>query len=157
MADDVDQITDRMWTLLQAAVEGDIDRAYTVFNEVVAHGEAWTYSLLCGLSQIVKLCVATAYGESLSAHMDLFPLVYDVESGQRVNAEEAGPAGAFAVRFITANCNDDRELTRTIWEAFLIAHPGDEEVQTDAFASVLAVAVAATRRYSVAKGGGSDD
>lgn len=113
-----DVLEPRIWELLQAGVDGDEPKMAEVFDGVVALGVHHLYAFMSGLALVIRFGIEKELGAKVPPGTDWAPLVIDLQTGKQINPEEAGAAPAFAARFVTAVCADDRDLTWAVWESF---------------------------------------
>ncbi len=132
-----------LWELLEAGTNDDDAKVTEIFNGVVDMGEPYTFAFLVGLSMIIASDIKRALGEP-RGRVQMFPQIFDSETGQPISPEDAGLAPAFAARFVTAVCSDDRKLPLALWNAFM--ETADDEAVSKAFTSIVGIAVGVAKK-----------
>lgn len=139
-----DVLEPRIWELLQAGVDGDELKMAEVFDGVVALGVHHLYAFMSGLALVVRIRIEKELGAKVPDGADWAPFIIDQQTGKQVNPEQAGAAAAFAVRFVTAICAGDSDLSWSVWESF--GQIDCEPVVSTGLSLVVDMAVDSARR-----------
>lgn len=112
-----------VWDMLGLAVTGNISGAATMLQNVgMASDTSRMYGVCCALAEAGKQVLHQLYGNHAPrpGTPDMF-ILQELVPG----ATDEDPADAFALRFLTAWANDDRDTTFALYDAALNA--SDEE------------------------------
>lgn len=114
------------------AVLSDADRATEALDGIGASGDPFDmYSACCGFAEIAKRAMAKVLGESPDLAAGDMWVLEELKPGGLADS----PAKTFAVRFMVAYANDDKDTTPALFRAALDAGP---EQFTESVCALLA-------------------
>jgi hypothetical protein len=129
-----DQLADLTMLTIARAMDGDAAGAATALMEIGQSNDPFNvYAACCAFASVGKGALITLYGDKAPD-----PARGDMWAMQMLKPGSNDPAEMFAMRFIVAYANDDKELAPALFRASLEA--SDEE-HVSSVAQLLATAV----------------
>lgn len=127
-----DRLHQLVTTAFQATLDRDAERAAGALAEIAASGDPLDmYAACCGLAEIGKRSLMQIYGaEAFDPGRGDLMFIQELQPGALAD----NPPEAFALRFLSAYCNDDAETAPALFRAALDAGP---EAYVDSTASLL--------------------
>jgi len=127
---------------LYFALIGDAERASDAITEIGTSGSPFDmYAACCGFAETAKRAMVKALGDEPDLTAGDMWILEDLKPG----TPDKSPAETFAVRFITAYANDDRDTAPALFRAAIEAGP---EQYVDSVCALLGNA-AQLRRLSM--------
>lgn len=129
---DRDQLARLTMDALSFAVLSDADRAVEALDEIGASGDPFDmYAACCGFAEIAKRAMAKVLGESPDLAAGDMWILEELQPGGLADS----PAKTFAVRFMVAYANDDKDTVPALYRTALEAGP---EQFTESVCALLA-------------------
>ncbi|MFD5798647.1 hypothetical protein ACFWIO_34975 [Streptomyces diastatochromogenes] len=136
---DHDELYARTMTVLNRAMDGDVPGAATALIEIGENGDPFdVFGACCAFAEVGKAALTKIYGDKAP---DLSR--GDMWAMQMLKPGSTDPADTFAVRFIVAYANDDKEQAPALFRAALESS-GDEYVSSVSALLATAVSLAHT-------------
>lgn len=117
---DQDRLHQLTMDALSAAVLKDADRASDAITEIGASGDPFDmYAACCGFAEIAKRAMTKALGQKPDLAAGDMWILEDLKP----SSPDKNPAETFAVRFMTAYANDDKDTVPALYRTALEAGP----------------------------------
>jgi hypothetical protein len=105
---------------LQFAILQDADRAAEAIDEIGLSGDPFDmYAACCGFAETAKRAMVKVLGDKPNLAAGDMWMVQELKPG----GMDADPAKTFAVRFLIAYANDDKDMAPVLYRAALEAGP----------------------------------
>lgn len=127
-----DQLLRLTMDAISFAVLRDVDRATQALDEIGASGDPFDmYSACCGFADVARRAMTKVLGAEPNLAAGDMWAIEELEPG----GMGADPAKVFAVRFMVAYANDDKDTAPALFRAALEAGP---EQYTESVCALLA-------------------
>ena len=115
-----DQLARLTMDALSFAVLQDAERAADALDEIGTSGEPFDmYSAFCGLAEVAKRAMVKVLGDKPNLAAGDMWMIEELKPG----GLDADPAKTFAVRFLIAYANDDKDMAPALFRTALEAGP----------------------------------